>query len=321
MDNLKVLTKNRYSQKLRVATLNYLPSAFKLCTNWIHENGHEHVLAVTSPGIKTRATPGYKDVLPIIPSHVNMVCTSRIKSILTPILHHFQPDIILCFTFAHLLDSSICEIPTFGAVNIHPSVLPAYRGPNPLRQFYDGAKQFGATAHRIKDGYDTGEILSCESAPLPELVTKDTAVKWAELIKRCIANGMEMAISGHQGIPQDDRQATYGGPFAEDEKWVLLSESTKCVLRKTLALNLAGGLAKAQIDGQLYKIHSAEPLFNQGTKPAGKLMKYENGVFEIATSDGAVKLIAEPYDSERKYCNVLPEELLFANQIQSLITH
>lgn len=293
-------------KKLRVVTFNYLPSAYKFVTDWIQGNGHEHVLAVTSPGIKTRATPGYKDVLPLIPSHVNTIVTSKMKSVLTPVLRQLKPDIILCFTFAHKLDAEICQIPTYGAVNIHPSVLPLYRGPNPLRQFYDGAKLFGATAHRIADDYDTGEILSQEYDELPEIVTHSTSVRWGQLIKNCIANGMERAISGKSGIVQDDTQATYGGPYLEEEKWVLMNESTPEILRKTLALNLAGGLAKTNINGQIYKIHSAHYIPSVKHTPAGSVLKQEHGVHEIATADGRVRLITELYDPHKKYCNVLP---------------
>jgi methionyl-tRNA formyltransferase len=137
----------------------------------IAENGHEHILAVTSPGIKTRATPAYKDVLPLINSNVPTLVTSKMKSVLTPLLHQLKPDIILCFTFAHRLDADLCNIPTYGVVNIPPSVLPLYRGPNPMRQFYDGAEVFGVTAHRIADDYDTGEILAQEYEPMPTIVT------------------------------------------------------------------------------------------------------------------------------------------------------
>lgn len=302
--NININGKN--GKKLRVVTFNYLPSAYRFVTDWIHENGHEHVLAVASPGIKTRATPAYRDVLPLIPSHVNTIVTSNIKSVLTPILPQFKPDIILCFTFAHKLDSEICNIPTYGAVNIHPSVLPSYRGPNPMRQFYEGAKVFGSTAHRIEDGYDTGEILSVESEELPEILTHSTSVKWGELIKRSITNGMERAISGKPGIVQDVTQATYAPLFTEEEKWVDLNEPTCVVLRKTLALNLTGGLAKAYINGRVHKIHSAHCISSYGRMQAGSVIKQENGVYEVATADGAVKLFTELFDPHKKYSNVLP---------------
>ena len=302
-------------KKLRVVTFNYLPSAYKFVTDWIHENGHEHVLAVTSPGIKTRATPAYKDVLPLIPSDVNTIVTSRMNSVLAPILPQFKPDIILCFTFAHRVGAEICSIPTYGAVNIHPSVLPYYRGPNPLRQFYEGSDIFGATAHRMEEGYDTGEILSQEYDVLPDLVTQETAVKWGELIKKCIANGMERAISGKPGLIQDDSLATYAAPFTEEEKWIDLNEPSRVILRKTLGLNLAGGLAKTIINGQIHKIHSAHHVSDTTRMPAGSIIKQGAGMYEVASADGVVKLITEVYDANKKYCNVLPRSAFFGQQV------
>jgi methionyl-tRNA formyltransferase len=304
-------TQGRNSKKLRVVTFNYLPSAYKFVTDWIHENGHEHVLAVTSPGIKTRATPSYQDMLTLVDSNVNTLISSKMKSVVTPILRQLKPDIILCFTFAHRLDADICQIPTYGAVNIHPSVLPLYRGPNPIRQFYEGATVFGATAHRIAEDYDTGEILSQESEELPQFVTQETAVRWGQLIKNCIANGMEKAISGKSGSVQNHSQATYGGAFTEEEKWVNLDEPTSVVLRKTLGLNLAGGLAKTVINGQIYKIHSAHNIPNLSNLSAGCVLKQGRGVHEVATADGAVKLITELFDPNKKYANVLPCSAFF----------
>jgi methionyl-tRNA formyltransferase len=308
-------TEGSKSKKLRVVTLNYLPSAYKLCTEWIAENGHEHILGVVSPGIKTRATPAYRDVLPMIPSHVDTLITSKMKSVLTPVLQQLKPDIILCFTFAHKLDAELCKIPTYGVVNIHPSILPLYRGPNPMRQFYEGAKFFGATAHRIAEGYDTGDILSQEYEEMPTLVNQNTAFRWGQLIKRAIANGMERAISGKAGLVQDDTQATYAGPFTEEEKWVDFNESTSVVLRKTLALNLTGGLAKAVINGKVYKIHSAHYMPNFSALPAGQVIKQSRGKFEVATADGSVKLITELFDSTKKYDNPLPCSAFFEQPI------
>lgn len=299
------------TKKLRVVTLNYLPSAYRLATEWIAENGHEHILAVASPGIKERATPSYQDMLPLIDRNVNTLVTSKMKTVLTPMLEQLKPDIILCFTFAHKIGAEICQIPTYGAVNIHPSVLPLYRGPNPMRQFYDGATMFGATAHRMAEGYDTGEILGQAYQKLPEIVTADTAVRWGQLIKQAIASGMERAISGKAGFVQDDSKATYAAPFAEEEKWVNLNESSAVVLRKTLALNLTGGLAKTVINGKIYKIYSADLISNYTTKPAGTVLKQGRGTFEIATCDGVIKLTTELFNPYKKYDNPLPCSAFF----------
>jgi methionyl-tRNA formyltransferase len=312
--NFNIYVKRKTDQKLRVVTLNYLPSAYRFASDWIAENGHEHILAVTSPGIKTRPTPAYQDVLPLIDQNVPTLVTSKMKSVLTPMLRQLKPDIILCFTFSHRLDAELCQIPTFGVVNIHPSVLPSYRGPNPMRQFYDGAKVFGVTAHRMSDDYDTGEILSQEYEPMPAIVTPNTAFRWGQLIKKAIANGMEIAISGKRGIIQDDTQATYAAPFTDDEKWINFNESTATVLRKTLALNLSGGLAKAVINGKVHKIHSAQHLTSFSSKPPQK----ELGIYDVLTSDGMVRITTELFDDNKKYSNVLPCSAFFEQTISTM---
>jgi hypothetical protein len=117
-----------------------LPSAYRFCTEWIAENEHEHILAVVSPGIKTRATPAYRDVLPMIPSHVDTLITSKMKSVLTPVLQQLKPDIILCLTFAHKLDAELCKIPTYRVVNIHPSVLERQEIPTSTQIIHQNTK-------------------------------------------------------------------------------------------------------------------------------------------------------------------------------------
>lgn len=299
-------TEAKKPKKLKVVTFNYLPSAYQFVTDWITENGHEHALAVTTPGPKSRPTPSYLDVLKLIPRNVNTLVTTKIKTVLTPILRQLKPDVILCYSFPYRITAEICQIPTYGAINIHPSVLPLYRGPNPMRQFYEGAQIFGSTAHRISADYDTGEILSQQSAPLPEKVTHKTSVIWGEMIKKCIAEGMDKAISKVAGITQDHSRATYAAPYTDEEKWINFHEPTSVVLRKTLGLNLTGGLARAAINGQVYKIHSAQSYAIDINKSAGTIIKQEAGVFVIATLDGAVRIEVEIYCPNKKYANALP---------------
>lgn len=293
-------------KQLRVVTLNYLPTAYRFVTDWIHENGHNHVLAVTSPGIKSRQTPTYKEVVNLVPRNVSTMITSKMKSVLLPVLSQFNPDIILCFSFAHRLAPELCQIPTYGAVNIHPSVLPLYRGPNPMRQFYDGAKVFGSTAHRIEENYDTGEVLSQVFEKMPEVVSEHTSVRWGKLIKKSIDEGVKKAVSGEAGIVQNDELATYAAPFTEEERYINFQEPSPVILRKTLGLNLAGGLAKAFINGRNYKVHSTHYVPSYTYMPAGSILKQEQGIFEIATADGVVKVITTPFDANKRYANPLP---------------
>ncbi|MFK7936218.1 MAG: hypothetical protein AB8G22_22070 [Saprospiraceae bacterium] len=99
-------------QQLRVVTFNYLPSAYRFVSDWIAEQGHKHILAITTPGPKSRPTPSYRDVLSLIPRNVDTLITTKMKTVITPTLRQLKPDIILCFSFPYRLTPEVCAIPT-----------------------------------------------------------------------------------------------------------------------------------------------------------------------------------------------------------------
>ena len=71
-----------------------------------------------------------------------------------------RPDLIVVYSMSQLLKKSIIEIPKYGCINLHPSYLPKYRGPNPyLWQYFFDEKKFGVTLHFIDEGEDTGDII------------------------------------------------------------------------------------------------------------------------------------------------------------------
>lgn len=71
-----------------------------------------------------------------------------------------RPDLIIVACFPYKIPKDVYDYPSMGSYNIHPSLLPAYRGPTPLFwQFYFGEKNTGVTIHVIDDNFDTGDII------------------------------------------------------------------------------------------------------------------------------------------------------------------
>ena len=71
-----------------------------------------------------------------------------------------KPDIIVIFSMSQLLKEKIFSIPKYGTINLHPSILPEYRGPNPdFWQYYNMEMNPGVTVHYIDEGEDTGDII------------------------------------------------------------------------------------------------------------------------------------------------------------------
>lgn len=78
------------------------------------------------------------------------------------------PDVIVVFSMSQLLKENIFNIPKYGAINLHPSYLPEYRGPNPdFWQYYDRELSPGVTVHYIDAGEDTGDIIFQERIEVP----------------------------------------------------------------------------------------------------------------------------------------------------------
>lgn len=89
-------------------------------------------------------------------------------------LFQLQPDLVCVACFPWRIPASILAIPTHGFVNLHPSLLPAYRGPAPLFwQLRHGLRHSGVTVHWMDSEFDTGAIVAQEALSLPEGASGD----------------------------------------------------------------------------------------------------------------------------------------------------
>ena len=202
-----------------------------------------------------------------------------------------------CFSFPYRLTPELCAIPRLGAVNLHPAVLPAYRGPNVFRSFYEGWPEFGATTHWIAEEFDTGNILSQKAAPLPEEVTPENIYSiWGPLISETFAEGLERAIAGDPGIPQDDSQASYAAPFTEAETWLDLSEPQRVIQRKVTALNFGPEtLAKVRVNDDSFVVTAVSLLPQQtSTAQPGTCLERNEETLLVQAADGPIRLQIKP---------------------------
>jgi methionyl-tRNA formyltransferase len=126
------------------------------------------------------------------------------------ILRRFDVDLYCVAFFNQLLRKPVLERPRLGAVNLHPSLLPAYRGPAPLFwTFKDAPTQTGVTLHRIAPGEDDGDILGQATLPLPD------GVRGPELLRQMAHVAARLLVDGvwalHRGtaqpLPQDASKA------------------------------------------------------------------------------------------------------------------
>lgn len=280
-------------KQLRVVTFNVFPPAYQVVVDWIHQHNHKHVLAVTTPGPTSRPNVSYKEIVANSPRNLDILVTTRLRTVATPLIREVKPDLIVCFSFPYRLTPEICAIPTSGAVNLHPTPLPAYRGPNVPRLIYDGWHEMGATAHWIAPEFDTGNILSRKAAPLPaDFEPEVMLANWYGLISAALAEGLEKALDGDPGLPQDHSKASYAAPFTEEERWLNPAESAHVLRRKAIALNFFPDRpALVRLADEKLIVAEVEPIQGEKEGPApGDILRRENDSIVIQAGDGPVRL-------------------------------
>ncbi|MCK2239244.1 MULTISPECIES: methionyl-tRNA formyltransferase [unclassified Crossiella] len=137
----------------------------------------------------------------------------------------YRPDLLVVYGFSWRIPASVRKIPRLGAINIHPSLLPRYRGPAPvLHAIRNGDPEIGVTAHWMDEDFDTGPVLAQQGGiPLAEEVTAPELWQLTRpVVSSVLATALEQVLAGFPGEPQDETSASYAGmlePALHEVDW------------------------------------------------------------------------------------------------------
>ena len=173
----------------------------------------------------------------------------------------YQPDVICVACFSQRIARSILDIPRFGCLNVHPSLLPAHRGPVPLfwavRQ---GLKQTGVTIHFMDEGMDSGDILAQAVVEIPDGISYSQlelqcAIRGGELLAKAV---WELYESRAVRVAQDETRSSYQS-FPTDEDYIVpVAEwSASHVYNFICAVVDWGGPVRLHAGGEYFVVHKA----------------------------------------------------------------
>lgn len=260
---------------------------------WAEENGHEIVLVVTPPpGAGARYDAAAKPFVLELPPTANVLITGKLKTVAAAAIAALEPDLVISAAFPRLIPAEILKIPTYGAVNLHPSVLPAGRGPNPVRLVYEGATTVGATLHRTEAEFDTGAILSQRERPLPtELSGPAIFQAWREMLREVLVEGAARAFAGEPGTPQDQTLASEAPMFTPEEQVLRLTDPGSVLARKSAALNVLEAKTRVIVAGIKQPISRVEvESAGEDAAQPGEIVKYHTDGWTARSGDGIVRL-------------------------------
>ena len=214
------------------------------------------------------------------------------------ILREIKPDMIVVVAYGKILPKDIIELPEFGCINVHASLLPEYRGAAPIQwAVLDGKKKTGVTTMYMDVGLDTGDMLLKAETEIGE---NETA---GELHDRLSAMGAELMVKtlheAEKGTlvreKQDDNKSCYASMLTKEMSVIDFGKTAQQVHDLVRGLN-SWPSASAVLNGKRMKIHRT--LITEGSGEPGQVLSLEP--FVVACGSGAVEITELQPEGKKK---------------------
>ena len=209
-------------------------------------------------------------------------------------LREIAPDFIVVAAYGKILPKEILDIPAYGCINIHGSLLPKYRGAAPIqRSVLAGDPESGVTIMYMAEECDAGDMLAQRAIPIAgktsEQVFDELSVLGADLLVECLPK----IVSGElKGVPQDASLATHAAMIAKEEGQIDWARSAKTLESHVLGM-YSWPIAFTSLNGEVFKIHAAKAAERRTKAAPGTVVSSGKEGIGVACGDGGVLLLTK----------------------------
>ena len=266
--------------------------------------GHKIVLVVTQPD-KPKGRSGKLQISDVkdcaIKNGIEVFQPEKIKEESSvSFLKSIDADIYVVAAFGQIISKEILDIPRYGCINIHASLLPKYRGAAPIQQaILDGEKVTGVTIQQMNTGVDTGDILLQREYAISDDETGGS------LFDRLSILGADLVIKALDLIekgkiiprPQDESKATHCGKIKKDMGLIDWSWSAEKIERYIRGLN-PWPSAYTYMDGRQLKIWKAYVSDEKGE--CATVLKVDKKSITIGCGEGSVRVLEVQLEGKKR---------------------
>lgn len=217
--------------------------------------------------------------------------TAREESFIKKIAE-IGPDLLVVVAYGQILPQSLLDIPRFGAINVHASLLPKYRGAAPIQwAIICGERQTGITTIKMEAGLDTGDILVQSKVAIKEDDTaKSLHDRLAEEGSRVLMETISRLKEGSlKPIPQDHSQATYAPVLKREHGVIDWSNEAKIICNWIRGLDPWPGCFTTG-EGKTIKVFGCTPIEHDAPESPGEIVEIAPHGLKVATGKGYVLL-------------------------------
>ena len=272
------------------------PDIAATCLKKILETGHDVVAVYTQPdrpknrGMKLAFSP-VKEValahqLPVFQPE-NFRDEETVEQ-----LRALQPDVVAVVAYGRILPQKVLDVPQKGCINIHASLLPAYRGSAPYQwAVLDGLAETGVTAMYLCREMDAGDMIDTAKTPIGE---NETA---GELLDRLVVLGADLldrtlrAIGDGtvQAVPQDHSKATYAPMLDKSMCPIDFTKTARQVHNHVRGMN-PWPVATMELRGKRFKVYETTALAEETGKEPGTVLELTKKGLKIACGEGVIEI-------------------------------
>lgn len=219
------------------------------------------------------------------------------------LLHELQPELIVVAAFGQFLSKEILELPKYGCINVHASLLPKYRGAAPIQYaIIKGEKESGVTIMQMDIGMDTGAMLDKVVVPIEENTTmgelhyalrEQGAALLLQVIDK-IAAGTAVAE------PQDNEQATYATLLDRSMEHIDWSKTAQEVHNLIRGFNPAPSTFTKLPNGKGLKIWGSKMTDKNSVAAAGTVIETGKHSFFVACGEGVLEITEVQPESKKR---------------------
>lgn len=252
------------------------------------ESDHEVELVVTQPdrardrGKKIQITPVKETALSY---GIPVIQPEKIKTDerTIEILEKTDPDIIVVAAYGQILPQRVLDIPHFGCVNVHASLLPELRGASPIqRAIARGDEKSGVTIMKMAAGLDTGDIITQEETDISGLTGGQLHDILADMGAGLLVKTLSLIEEGRAVYrPQDENKATYAGLISKKDGKIDFTRPPEEVERMIRAYDPWPG-SFCFMGDETIKIWKAHVIDRPAQRPSGEILAVSEKGIEIS---------------------------------------
>ncbi len=270
------------------------------------EEGHGVVLVVTQPdrragrGLRLQPPP-VKVAAEALGLPVLQPETLKDEAVIAR-LQGLAPDVLVVAAYGRFVPKAILDIPRLGCYNVHPSLLPKFRGPAPIhRALMAGEEETGVTIIRMDEGMDTGPILLQKVTPiLPEDTAGSLEDRLAVLGAEALAEALWLVEKNEASlVPQEHGLATYAPKLKEEEGRLQWSWEARRLHNLIRGFSPEPGAYTLFRGKRLKILRSALVSEEEGGQP-GTILAIGKEGFVVATGRGALRLLEVQPEGRRR---------------------